>query len=363
MIRKYVATLAVAVCLVTLVASAMQFVVDSCVLSGQTVNESLRIEFTIDVDSDHMYTIDDSMAQLLQNQVHFSTEGSARVLNVSTEITPKSVSWKEGHITKTAPGALMTAQLQWDTPSDSANGATGAIYLELPSFRGITPTMHFGQYQILGDKRCLIRELTAYRTPSHLYLARFGYALVAGLPFGMLLHTIFWAFVLKREKRARIENLQTHSYDSSQTFHADPIAEWVTAMIAIGVGTFMSCMMAGISISDGFLSSTMFTVIYSIIALEIVAAILFAYLTGKSALTVKVDANAFSYMRGRNNPQWIITAWSEILTMVEKSRKYRGSTYYWIEVEFKDNRKKLKISTSIVGYPDLRNRLFGSPKN
>jgi hypothetical protein len=35
----------------------------------------------------------------------------------------------------------------------------------------------------------------------------------------------------------------------------------------------------------------------------------------------------------------------------------RGTTSYWIELEFNDQRKKLKIAQSIEGYPALRDIL------
>ena len=53
MISKYLATLAVAVFLVTIGASSLQFATRSQVLGGKAVDETLRLEFTIDADSSH----------------------------------------------------------------------------------------------------------------------------------------------------------------------------------------------------------------------------------------------------------------------------------------------------------------------
>ena len=55
MISKYLATLAVAVFLVTIGASSLQFATRSQVLGGKAVDETLRLEFTIDADSSHTY--------------------------------------------------------------------------------------------------------------------------------------------------------------------------------------------------------------------------------------------------------------------------------------------------------------------
>ena len=368
MIFKYFATLVAAICLITLGASTLPFAVDSCVLSGQAVNEHLQIEFTLDADSDHTYKINDEMAQSLQNDIRFTADGSARVLTTHIEITPKSISWKEGNNNITAPGALMTAQVKWDTPSDVANGTPGTIYLDFPpSFQGVTPTFHSGQYQLTGvsgSKRYVIRELTAYQSTFQLYMARFGYGLIAGLPFGILLHAICWAFVVKREKKERIENFPPQGRGFPHTFYANPVAEWTAALIVICIGDFVACVLSGIAVFDNFVSSDMVPFIYGILAVGAVATAITVFFASRSVLTVHVDSNSLSYLRGRKNQQWVSTAWSEILTIVEKTRRYRGTTYYWIEVEFKEARKKkLKIPTSLIGYPDLRDLLFGQNKS
>ena len=97
----------------------------------------------------------------------------------------------------------------------------------------------------------------------------------------------------------------------------------------------------------------------TVIILAIMAAIALpsAYFTGKSLLTVRVDTNSISYARGRGELKWLTAAWSDILLFSQKSRTYRGSTRYWMELEFKDNRKKLKMGQDIEGYPALRDIL------
>ena len=80
---------------------------------------------------------------------------------------------------------------------------------------------------------------------------------------------------------------------------------------------------------------------------------------GRSLLTVRVESNGVAYARGRCELQWQNAAWGEILSIMQKSRTYRGNTTYWMEVEFQDSRKKLKISQSIEEYRELRD-LLGS---
>jgi hypothetical protein len=105
------------------------------------------------------------------------------------------------------------------------------------------------------------------------------------------------------------------------------------------------------------MSSTFIWVIYIMMAITAAIALLVAYFTGRSLLTVRVDTQGLSYARGRGDLQWLNAAWTDIVLFREKSRTYRGTTTHWIELEFNDQRKKLKISQSLGGYPVLRDLL------
>jgi hypothetical protein len=359
MIPKYLATLAIAVFLVTFAASSLQFATRSQVLSGKAVDEKLQFEFTVDADSTHTYKINPSIKQFLEERISFYTEGPARVVSAKVEITPKDVSWTANRTTITSTGAAMAAQLQWDTPADSANGAYSYIYLrvpEIPRLERKTLSFHSGGYQEDDKGRYVIREVTTYRNTLLLSLARFVFALAAGLPFGIVLHTIFWAFVLKGERRSCLAELPPRS-GWPQTFYPSPIAEWIVWLFVLGIGAFLASMIAGFSIYDGFMSSSIFWVVYSLLAVGVALALSATYFSRKSLLTVRVDERGISYARGRENLQWLNAAWSDIRLFTQKSRTYRGNTTYWMELEFNDTRKKLKIGQSIEGYPALRDIL------
>ncbi len=360
MIPKYIATLALTVFLVTYAAASLQFATRSQVLAGKPVDETFKIEFTIDADSSDTYKISPRIKQFLEEHISFYTEGPACVVAAKVAITPKDVSWTENHSTITSTGAAMAARLQWDTPADSANGAHGKIYInfpEVPGLEGKAPDFHSGGYQKDDEGRYAVREVTTYRDAHTLYFARFVFALAAGVPLGVLLHTIFWAFVLKGEKRSRLADLPPQGSGLPRTFYPDPIAEWTLWLIVFGIGAFVAGMMASFTVYDGFMSSTFIWVIYIMMAITAAIALPVAYFTGQSLLTVRVDTNGISYARGRGDLQWLNAAWSDILLFREKSRTYRGTTTYWIELEFNDKRKKLKISQSLGGYPVLRDIL------
>jgi hypothetical protein len=361
MIPKYLATLALTVSLVTFAASSLQFAMRSQVLAGKAVDETLKIEFTIDADSRHTYKISPRIKQFLEDHISFYAEGPARVVSAKVEITPKDVSWTENKVTTTSTGAAMAARLQWDTPADSANGAHGNIYLnfpEIPGLEGKAAIFHSGRYQKDDKGRYVIREVTTYRDAFLLSFARFVIALAAGVPFGALLHTIFWAFALKGEKRSRVAEFPSQGSGLPRTFYPNPITEWTLWLLLFGIGALVASMMASFSVYDGFMSSTFIWVICIIMGIMAAIALTTAYFTGKSLLTVRVETHGISYARGRGDLQWLNAAWSDILAFRQKSRTYRGSTTYWIELEFNDKRKKLKIGQTLEGYPALRDILM-----
>jgi hypothetical protein len=357
MIPKYFATLAVAVLLVTLLFSSLQFATRSQVLGGKPVDETLVLEFTINAGGNEYYQISPSIAQFLQDHISFPTDGNVRVVSTKVGITPQKVSWSENRKSFSAPGAAMAAQLRWETPSNSANGVHSNIYLnfpEIPGLEGKTPSFHSGGYQTNDDGRYVIREVTTYQNTFQLSIARFVFALAAGLPLGILLHAIGWALVLKREKRIQIAALPIRGSGWPQTFYPDPIAEWIIWLVAVGIGALVAGMLAGFSVADGFMSSSFVGFVYSVLAIGVAFALICVYFTRKNLLTVRVDASSISYARGRGDLEWLTAAWSDIAQLKEKSRTARGNTTYWLELEFNDKRKKLKIRPSIEGYPALR---------
>ncbi len=305
-----------------------------------------------------MYKIDPAFQKSLESFSSFVAEGPVRILSSSVHITPKDVSWTEDRTHFTAPGAGLAAHVKWDTPPDSPNAAHGRVYIRFPELTGKTISFHSGGYQKDDQGHFVLREVTAYRSNLALSFARLVFALSAGLPFGILLHSILWAFVLKTEKRSRLAALPEQGPDLPRTFYPNPILEWTLWTLLFGIGAFVSSIMAGVAISDGFMSSSMAWVSYIFVAIGAAIGLVSAYFTSKSVLTVRVEANGMSYAHGRADLQWLNASWWDILHLSQKSRTYRGTTREWLVIEFKDNRKKLKVTQNIEGYPILRDLLL-----
>jgi hypothetical protein len=361
MVLKYFASLAAVVAIVTFAASSLPFATRSQVLSGAVMDENLENEFTIDAGNGYSYQINPYMAEFLGLRIGFRTEGPVRVVSAMVDVTPKEVSWTENKQKITATGAALSAHLRWDTPPDSANGAHGLIYFdfpEIPGLEGKTFELHSGRYQ-KEDGRYVIREVTTYRNGFLLTLGRFLFALPAGLAFGIILHIIGWAFVLKSEKRARLAALPPQGTGLPRTFYPNPIEEWGSSLVGLGIGAFIASMMVGFCVYSGFMSSSFVYFVYGILGVGAALAIIFAYFTRRSVLTVRVESSGLFYARGRGDLQWLSANWSEIMALTERSKTYRGNTTYWLEFEFYDGRKKLKVYKSMDGYSTLRELLSG----
>jgi len=362
MIPKYVATLAIIVLIVSAAASTLQFATRSQVLSGSAVQENWQLEFTIDADSSHTYTISPRLQQALREGITLVPEGPVRITSSGLDITPKDVSWTEGRTHITSTGAALVAHVKWTTPPDSPNGARGRVYIrfpELPGLEGKTISVRNGGYQVDDQGHDVLREVTTYRSSFALSFARFAFAFAAGLPVGLVLHSIFWAFVLNKEKKSRLAAMPPQGSGLPRTFYPNPIAEWTLWTLLFGIAGFIGSMLAGFGVLDGFLSSSMVWAVYIALVIGAAIALVAAYFTGRAALTVRVEPTGIAWARGRGELQWLTAAWGEILTLAEKSRTYRGNTRYWLELEFKDmTRKKLKLAQDIEGYPALRSLLF-----
>ena len=361
MIPKYIVSLAAAVLILSAIASTMQFAMRSQVQSGKAVEETWYLEFTLDADSTHTYRINPDLKTALEEGITFVSDGPVRINSTYAAVTPKDVSWSENRQRITSTGGGLAARVKWETPVDSANGAHGNIFIRFPDLQELTRNVNFhsGSYQKDDRGRWVLRQVTTYRNSVSLSFARFVFALAAGLPFAIVLQSVFWAFQLAREKKSRIAAFPQQGSQLPRIYYPDPIAEWTIWTLLVGIiSGFMASMLAGFSVYDGFLSSSMIWFIYGIVAAGAVIAAVCAYFTGAYLLTVRVDADSISYARGRGDLQWVTARWADVLQATQKSRTYRGTRREWVEIEFRDKRKKLKLRETIMGYPALRDFIF-----
>ena len=296
MFAKYLVSLLILLVVACLVCSTLPVVTRAHLSAGTAVDETWKIEFTLDCPAAgkaSYYIVDDHVKRDLQKGIAFVGSGPIHVISVATEITPKEVSWKVGKTRYTAPGAAMVAHVRWETPADSADGARGDIHIEFPKVRG-TPAFHSGAYQKIGD-RWIFREVTTYRNSLSLNLARFLFALAIALPIAIVLHSIWWALVLWKEKRVRLEELAPSNPEAlPRTFYPNPIAEWIGWTITVSILGALGCLFAGIEIANGFMSSIFYWVIVIMQGSGAVIGLIVALIVRANVLTVQVSDDTIS---------------------------------------------------------------------
>lgn len=356
MLHKYLLSLFVAVAVITSACSALPFVTRAQVRSGKVVGEVWKFELTIDSGSNSYYQVDDQMKVALERGIKLVGSGAANVISQEVGVTPQKVSWEVGKTQYTADGAAIVAQVQWRTDVGAANGARGEMEIEFPPIgdQGLaTISVRSGDYQYEGD-RCVVREVTSYQNATSLFFGQFRLALGAGLPFAILVHSIWWGFVVRREKRARLAALAPAGPDSlPRIFYPNPTAEWSTWTVVVALFAAVASLMASLCVYSGFMSSTMYWVVLCIQGAGAVIALAITGGVRRSVVTVRVDADTISYARGRGDLKWITARWAALLSVKYKSRTYRGTRTEWMELKFPDGKRR-KIPSGIGDFPALR---------
>jgi hypothetical protein len=353
MLRNYLLTLGLTVILLSYGISLAPFVTHSAVLAGKSVDEDLKFEFTLDIDSHTVYAIDAELAQIIKEGVRLRADGVIRLGVPDVSVTPQRISWKEGRTTYKASGAAIAVKLRWDTPADSANGAQSHIYLDfsgIPELQGKKLSMHAGGYNYESQDVYAIRDALSYTSSFQLGLAQLYLAMVIGLPAGIVLHAVGWHFlVLRGEKRARIAALPADG-----NFHPNPLAEWEAGLRTLGWGSFIAGIFAMLGALEGYVSQYYGLLPYGILAVSVLLVPVVLIYTRKNVLTIRVTPEGLSYARGRDNLQWAQVPWSSIVKLSERS--YKGN--YWIEIKIQDQWGKIKLNkNAMADYPGLRTAL------
>jgi len=162
MIPKYLAALAVAVLLVSILCTRLSFDSHSQVLSGTAVEETWPFEFTLQVDSMHTDKISPEIQAAVEKGIVFVAQGPVHIVSASVDVAPQDVISKVGYESITASGAGGYAHVKWEVPADSASGAHGDIRMVFPALPGLgKPNVRMGVYSTQDEQgRWILREVT-----------------------------------------------------------------------------------------------------------------------------------------------------------------------------------------------------------
>ena len=361
MIPKYIAGLVAAVLLVSILCTRLSFATHSQVLNGTTVEETWPFEFTLQVDSMHTDKITPEIQAVVERGIAFVAQGPVHIVSANVDIAPQDVISKVGYESITASGAGGYAHVKWETAADAASGAHGDIRMIFPALPGLgEPNVRLGSYATQDDQgRWILREVTTYGSASSVFLARWRLALALGLPLGILLQSLWWAFELKNEKRARIAALPAQGARLPRTFYPSPIKEWTRWSFVLGISAFFAGFLAVGSASEGYMDSRSYWRIFIVLGAGALIGLYVVYRTQASVLTLRVNSADISYARGRGDSLWVTERWTDVLKWSRRSRGFRGLRREWLEIEFTDlNKKKLQAPQDTVDYAALHEFLL-----
>lgn len=357
MLRRYFISLLVVTVVMSAIASTFSFVTRSQVQGGTIVEETWTNDFTLRKTGNIYYPVDSDIKADLEKGVSFVGSGAIRVLSAKVEVSAKQVTWTSNKTTYTAPGGALVSHVRWEAPVDAADGASGTIHVEFPKLSGVPSydlDFQSGSYQKTGDQ-WVFREVTVHQGAVSLALGRLVFGTCLGLPVAFLVHSGWWLFCLRREKRIRLAALApTGSETLPRTFHPDPVAEWnvwcILMLIFGGVGTLFT----GIGISGGFVSSVIARVILGIVGFGVLVGILVVLFVRRSVFSLKIDADSLSVAQGRGEPKWITASWGDLKGAACKSRTYKGNRTEWVEVIFPDGKKRKFYENYLPEYAVVR---------
>ena len=342
MIVKYLCSFLVVLVAVSAVCSTLSVITRTCLPAGATMEEVWTSDFTLAPqggEAGKYYFVDGRFAQALQQGITFVGSGPIHILSSTVEVKPKVVTWKDDRKIYSASGGEMVAQVKWEMMAAAADGARGDIHVEFPAL-GLSPAgvpaFQSHAFQNKGEGRWTTREATAYQTPWALHLGRFLSALGISVPMAILLHSIGWAFVLKKEKRIRLEKLALPPPGTlPRIYYPNPIAEWIIWTFLVSAFAAIGTLFAGMAISNGYLSLDIRWAILVLQGIGVVVGLIVAISVWVGVVTVRVDTDTISCAKGRSaQPHWETARWDEMKRVQRKARRIQGRTHHWVEVQF-----------------------------
>jgi hypothetical protein len=168
-------------------------------------------------------------------------------------------------------------------------------------------------------------------------------ALPAGLVACLLVHSLAFLLLLRREAERRAAALPARGPELPRTFHPSPLAEWTAGVGVIFHVGWMLALFQVFTNNFGFRGVPSLSYMIVIVsALSVVAAPFAARRAGRNVLSLRVEQDGFSFARGRGQLQWTHVSWSDV-TVREKERDDEGSKKRWMEITFKSGLPGLTI--------------------
>jgi hypothetical protein len=365
MLVRYLSSLLLTLLIIAGLLSSLPFATRSQVRAGETVAETWAVDFVLRSTDGRAYRITDAVKAALEEHVSFVPEGPLEVRSVNIQITPKTVTWRKDKTNYSDPGGQMVARVTWSTSPDARDGDHGDVRIffgKLPDIPFYRFVFYSGAYQKSPDgTRWMFREVTIWRTPQRLFLARMLFALGPALSIAILLHAIYWGFCLARERKRRTAELAPapDAPPFPRTFYPNPVAEWVGWTFTLCVFALMALIPSLIAIFQRYQSTFLERFILIAQAIGLLIALIVVWIVRSVVVTIRIDDKEIAYARGRGRgggggePNWITSRWSDLRSATVKQTASRGGVYTWIALVFPDGKTR-NVPASSGEFRELR---------
>jgi|GEM_PF-3086327 len=361
MIRRYLVSLLILVVVLCAVFSSFAFVTKAQVGAGAVVDENFHTDFVlpITISPGRYYRVEADVLQNFQQNTKFVASGPIDILSQNIQITTQEVSWKRDKTTITAPGASLQAQVQWRAKTNT--DGQGTIELTFPEYKLEKPyviDLHSGNFQIDNGHRWF-RETQVYQNGASVFIGRMMFAGILAFPVGLLVHSIWWFFVLMREKRVRVAALAAGSSGAlPRTFHPSPIAEFFWFTVVMSFFGFFGAFICILACTDSYLSLTMFGVVVITEGIGFLIALFVVWCVRRALVTMKLDADGIAFAKGRGELNWVTARWADLREVEVKERVYKGNRTEWVEITFPDGKRRYFSENTVDDYKLVRDTMF-----
>lgn len=357
MLARYLASFLLTLGIVCGLLTGLPFAARARVRGGAVVEETWTHRFTMGDGAGHWYPINNVARAELERKITFRGTGVVQVRSAVVQVTPKTVTWSRNKTNYSAPGGEMVTHITWSTAVDAHGGAAGDIGMMFPildDMPKLKPVFRSGPYQFMPNGRRVFREVNAYGNDAAVTLARMAFALCAGLPITMLLHSIFWGLRLKRMRKAQVAAFDAEPWrpDQPRTFPPGDTAEWVDVTMAVAIIGGIGSLIALLAIHDGYLSTSVNRFLVGLALFGWLVALITGTIMRRRVVTVRLDADGIALARGRGEPRWVEARWPDLRGAAARSRTYRGNVTRWLEIITPDSRV-WKVPSTSIGYQTL----------
>lgn len=351
LLRKYLLSLLVPLAVLSVIAAFLPFATRAHVTAGTTVDDTIPGDAIAYLSTDKFPAVKDRLASILQENITFTGTGAVQVLSGRLEIPdPPFFDRDEKHSHYAHPAS---AHVQWTVPAGTAAGAQGAIethsgpieskYGFLASFNPPGPLP--------------LRKITVHGSALAAFGARLSFGCAVVLPLVFTLHTLWWFFFLRRERRARIAAQTLREPVALPiTFHSEPVFEWRTYTIMLLLFSFVSLFVLFVyrhPIEVGLAPPSV-----GILGFGLVIATGLFWLVRRNAVSLTLDPTHLAYARGRNPNDWLTAPWAELRGVHLRTVVEKGIKHEWVEIEFPDGKKGPIYHRTVVNYPLVRDTLL-----